>query len=92
MCRDYYTLQFMDPSVDTAPIAPALRAFFDDVLEASVSEVGPDWSPGYYLVGWLLAGSVGHLVGQSADRSVERLAGQLVAWEGPIGASRATQG
>jgi hypothetical protein len=25
MCRDYYTLDFMDPSVDTAPIAPALR-------------------------------------------------------------------
>lgn len=40
MCRDYYTLQFMDPSVDTRPIAPALRAFFDDVLESSVSEVG----------------------------------------------------
>ncbi|GBF89170.1 aarF domain-containing protein, chloroplastic [Raphidocelis subcapitata] len=39
MCRDYYTLQFMDPSVDTAPIAPALQAFFDDVLEASVSEL-----------------------------------------------------
>lgn len=39
MCRDYYTLQFMDPSVDTRPIAPALQAFFDDVLEASVSEL-----------------------------------------------------
>lgn len=39
MCRDYYALQFMDPSVDTRPIAPALRAFFDDVLDASVSEV-----------------------------------------------------
>jgi hypothetical protein len=39
MCRDYYTLQFMDPSVDTRPIAPALQAFFDDVLESSVSEV-----------------------------------------------------
>jgi hypothetical protein len=25
MCRDYYTLQFMDPSVDTRPIAPALQ-------------------------------------------------------------------
>lgn len=25
MCRDYYTLQFMDPSIDTAPIAPALQ-------------------------------------------------------------------
>lgn len=39
MCRDYYTLQFMDPSIDTRPIAPALQAFFDDVLEASVSEL-----------------------------------------------------
>ncbi|WIA09229.1 hypothetical protein OEZ85_008638 [Tetradesmus obliquus] len=39
MCRDYYTLQFMDPSIDTAPIAPALQAFFDDVLDASVSEL-----------------------------------------------------
>jgi hypothetical protein len=39
MCRDYYTLQFMDPSVDTAPIAPALAAFFDDVLETSVSQL-----------------------------------------------------
>jgi aarF domain-containing kinase len=39
MCRDYYTLQFMDPSVDTRPIAPALQAFFDDVLDASVSQL-----------------------------------------------------
>jgi hypothetical protein len=39
MCRDYYDLDFMDRSVDTAPIAPALRAFFDDVLEASVAEL-----------------------------------------------------
>jgi predicted unusual protein kinase regulating ubiquinone biosynthesis (AarF/ABC1/UbiB family) len=39
MCRDYYTLQFMDPSVDTQPIAPALQAFFDDVLDASVAEL-----------------------------------------------------
>ncbi|PNW84782.1 hypothetical protein CHLRE_03g158500v5 [Chlamydomonas reinhardtii] len=37
MCKDYYTLQFMDPSVDTTPIAPALAAFFDDVLDSSVS-------------------------------------------------------
>ncbi|KAG2496456.1 hypothetical protein HYH03_005679 [Edaphochlamys debaryana] len=39
MCQDYYTLQFMDPSVDTSPIAPALAAFFDDVLDASVSQL-----------------------------------------------------
>ncbi len=25
MCKDYYTLQFMDPSIDTRPIAPALQ-------------------------------------------------------------------
>lgn len=39
MCRDYYTLQFMDPSVDTSPIAPALAVFFDDVLDQSVSQL-----------------------------------------------------
>ena len=39
MCRDYYVLQFMDPSVDTSPIAPALQAFFDDVLGASVTQL-----------------------------------------------------
>lgn len=39
MCRDYYTLEFMDRSVDTSPIAPALAAFFDDVLDRSVSQL-----------------------------------------------------
>lgn len=39
MCRDYYTLQFMDRSVDTAPIAPSLAAFFDNVLDQSISEL-----------------------------------------------------
>ena len=39
MCRDYYHLDFMDPSVDTSPIAPALAAFFDDALGASVSQL-----------------------------------------------------
>ena len=39
MCRDYYTLDFMDPSVDTTPIAPALAAFFDNVLGSSVSQL-----------------------------------------------------
>ena len=33
MCYDYYTLDFMDPAIDTTPIAPALAAFFDDVLQ-----------------------------------------------------------
>ncbi|CAL5221960.1 g4241 [Coccomyxa viridis] len=39
MCRDYYTLDFMDRSVDTSPIAPALAEFFDDVLDRSVSQL-----------------------------------------------------
>lgn len=39
MCRDYYTLEFMDRSVDTSPIAPSLANFFDDVLEDSVSKL-----------------------------------------------------
>ena len=39
MCLDYYALDFMDPSVDTTPIAPALAAFFDDVLNDSVSQL-----------------------------------------------------
>ncbi|KAL0045149.1 hypothetical protein WJX82_010101 [Trebouxia sp. C0006] len=39
MCRDYYKLEFMDPSVDTSPIAPALAEFFDDALGASVSQL-----------------------------------------------------
>ncbi len=38
-CRDYYTLQFMDPSIDTSPIAPELAVFFDDVLGQSVSQL-----------------------------------------------------
>ena len=37
--QDYYTLQFMDPSIDTSPIAPALAEFFDDVLDKSISEL-----------------------------------------------------
>lgn len=39
MCYDYYTLDFMDPSVDTTPIAPSLAAFFDNVLTDSVSQL-----------------------------------------------------
>ena len=39
MCRDYYTLDFVDVSVDTAPIAPELARFFDDVLDSSVSRL-----------------------------------------------------
>lgn len=40
MCQDYYELDFMDPSVDTTPIAPALANFFDDILDqSSVSKI-----------------------------------------------------
>jgi hypothetical protein len=39
MTQDYYELDFMDRSVDTRPIAPALAAFFDDVLSNSVSQL-----------------------------------------------------
>ena len=35
MCTDYYELDFMDRTVDTSPIAPALARFFDDVLDTS---------------------------------------------------------
>jgi len=37
MCRDYYTLQFMDPSIDTRPIAPALQ------VSASAMREGRGW-------------------------------------------------
>jgi len=39
MCEDYYALDFVDKSVDTKPIAPALANFFDDALAYSVSEL-----------------------------------------------------
>ena len=39
MAQDYYKLGFLDRSVDTRPIVPALASFFDDVLTASVSEL-----------------------------------------------------
>ena len=39
MAQDYYALEFLDESVDVAPIVPALAAFFDDVLDASVEEL-----------------------------------------------------
>lgn len=38
MARDYYTLGFLDSSVDVAPLVPELANFFDDVLNKSVSE------------------------------------------------------
>ena len=39
MAQDYYALGFLDRSVDTRPIVPALASFFDDVLTASVSDL-----------------------------------------------------
>ncbi|KAL3828846.1 hypothetical protein ACJIZ3_017648 [Penstemon smallii] len=39
MARDYYTLDFLAPDVDVSPIVPALRAFFDDALNSTVSEL-----------------------------------------------------
>lgn len=39
MARDYYALDFLSPDVDVSPIVPALRNFFDDALNSSVSEL-----------------------------------------------------
>jgi len=39
MTKDYVALEFLAPDVDTGPIEPALRDFFDDVLSAPVSEL-----------------------------------------------------
>ncbi|XP_072976124.1 protein ACTIVITY OF BC1 COMPLEX KINASE 3, chloroplastic [Typha angustifolia] len=39
MARDYYALDFLSPEVDVSPIVPALKNFFDDALNSSVSEL-----------------------------------------------------
>ncbi|XP_043691526.1 protein ACTIVITY OF BC1 COMPLEX KINASE 3, chloroplastic-like [Telopea speciosissima] len=39
MARDYYALDFLSPDVDVSPIVPALRNFFDDALNSTVSEL-----------------------------------------------------
>lgn len=39
MARDYYALDFLAPDVDVSPIVPALRGFFDDALNSTVSEL-----------------------------------------------------
>ncbi|XP_059636489.1 protein ACTIVITY OF BC1 COMPLEX KINASE 3, chloroplastic [Cornus florida] len=39
MARDYYALDFLAPDVDVSPIVPALRNFFDDALNSTVSEL-----------------------------------------------------
>ncbi|XP_054781033.1 protein ACTIVITY OF BC1 COMPLEX KINASE 3, chloroplastic-like isoform X2 [Prosopis cineraria] len=39
MARDYYALDFLAQDVDVSPIVPALRDFFDDALNYTVSEL-----------------------------------------------------
>ncbi|VAI30607.1 unnamed protein product [Triticum turgidum subsp. durum] len=39
MARDYYALDFLKPEVDVSPIVPALKIFFDDALDSTVSEL-----------------------------------------------------
>lgn len=39
MAQDYYALDFLSPDVDVSPIVPALKNFFDDALDATVSEL-----------------------------------------------------
>ncbi|XP_027334688.1 protein ACTIVITY OF BC1 COMPLEX KINASE 3, chloroplastic-like [Abrus precatorius] len=39
MARDYYALDFLSADVDVSPIIPALRSFFDDALNYTVSEL-----------------------------------------------------
>ncbi|KAF7844866.1 protein ACTIVITY OF BC1 COMPLEX KINASE 3, chloroplastic-like [Senna tora] len=39
MSRDYYALDFLASDVDVSPIVPALRDFFDDALNYTVSEL-----------------------------------------------------
>nr|XP_043636456.1 protein ACTIVITY OF BC1 COMPLEX KINASE 3, chloroplastic [Erigeron canadensis] len=39
MAQDYYNLDFLSPDVDVTPIVPALRNFFDDALNSTVSEL-----------------------------------------------------
>jgi aarF domain-containing kinase len=39
MARDYYALDFLSREVDVSPIVPALKNFFDDALNSTVSEL-----------------------------------------------------
>lgn len=39
MARDYYALDFLSPDIDVSPIVPALRDFFDNALNSTVSEL-----------------------------------------------------
>lgn len=39
MARDYYALDFLSPDIDVTPIVPALKGFFDDALNSTVSEL-----------------------------------------------------
>lgn len=39
MARDYYALDFLSSEVDVSPIVPVLQSFFDDALNATVSDL-----------------------------------------------------
>ncbi|EPS59305.1 hypothetical protein M569_15503, partial [Genlisea aurea] len=39
MARDYYDLDFLSPDVDVSPIVPALKKFFDNALNSTISEL-----------------------------------------------------
>lgn len=39
MARDYYALDFLSPDIDVSPIVPALKGFFDNALNSTVSEL-----------------------------------------------------
>ncbi|AES87391.1 putative cadmium-transporting ATPase [Medicago truncatula] len=39
MAQDYYALDFLSRDIDVSPIVPALRNFFDDALNYTVSEL-----------------------------------------------------
>ena len=90
MCRDYYTLEFMDRDVDTSPIAPALAAFFDDVLDQSVTQVCGVCGQGCYVVGGLWG--CGHITHRpimcwirALPRCVGGGGGGLLWWEARCG-------
>ena len=51
----------MDPSVDTAPIAPALAAFFDNVLDQSISQLNFKVTPCLSMVKFLCCRNASYL-------------------------------
>ena len=91
MCRDYYTLEFMDRDVDTSPIAPALAAFFDDVLDQSVTQVcGRGWRRAVVVGGEVWGrGHIFHRPSLAASlatcwQSATQVCGRSVAVEGEV--------